>query len=158
MSNDTLAPTAPVSFLEFRDAIAAARGASPITERQRHALENPPAHYVIDELDAERDGYFGCRGRTDTRAFAAFILKNHDLRVGNIEEAVASLRDKQALSVERIEWLGREIAPLREIPAALAALLDLGRDPPAAIAADRFEAAAKRIATEAQRNQRARSI
>ena len=86
------------------------------------------------------------------------MLTNHRSRRVHIEAAVAGLRDKIALPLERIERLGREIAALRSVPDELAALLDLGRNTPPGIAADRFESAALRIATEAQRNTRARVI
>lgn len=157
MTNTSQA-VAPASIYEFLEAIKAARGAEPLTERERHALRHPPQDYKLDPEEAEKDGYFSGRGRVDIKQFGAFVLKNNELRVANIEQAISSIRDKIALPIERIERLGREIAPLREIPDALAALLDLGRDPPAAICADKFEAAAKRIAADAQRNQRARII
>jgi hypothetical protein len=158
MSNISPAPVAPTSIYEFLDAIKFARGADPITERQRHALRNPPADYRLDPAEAEQDGYFSGRGRIDAKTYAAFVLKNHDARVAHIEAAIAALRDGIALPIERIERLGREIAPLREIPAALAAILDCSATVAPAAAADRFEAAAKKIAASAARNTRARII
>jgi hypothetical protein len=150
--------SAPVARYEFLAAITTARGAEPITARQRYALLNPPNDCDLDPAEAEKDGYFSGRGQIDNKVFGAFVLKNHELRVAHIASAIEAIRDNQALSVERIERLGREIAALREIPAALAAILDCGAAVPPAIAADRFEAAAKRIAADAARNTRARII
>jgi hypothetical protein len=158
MTTDHKAPAAPVTTFDFLDALKAARLAEKLTERQRYALENPPTSFRVDETDAAADGYFSGRGRIDVREYAGFLLANHRTRRAHTEAAIEALRNKSALSVERIERLGREIANLRAVPDELALALEMPADPPRARAADRFEALLKIYATNAARNQRARIV
>ena len=159
MTNISGAHVAPVSQYDFLAAIGASREAEPLTPRQKFALEHPPQGVTIRDEDAQRDGFFASRhGRVDLYLYADFMRKNNENRVAFVEAAIETLRSKSALPIERVERLAREIAALRSVPDELAALLDCQCDPPPNIAADRLESALKKIATEAQRNQRARVI
>ncbi len=159
MSSNTLAPVAPVTPYDFLQAIGACREATPLTPRQRYALEHPPSGVTIRDEDAQRDGFFASRnGRVDLHLYAAFVRKNNENRVAHIASAIEAIRDRQALSIERVERLGREIAALRSVPDELSSILDLQRDPPPHVAADRFEQTMKTVAANVARNTRARII
>jgi hypothetical protein len=158
MTNISPAPVAPITFGDLADAIRAARGAEPLSPRQRHALGRPPASFVVDESTAAADGFHGCRGRIDVFEYATFLLARHAERLAVVERAIEVLRTKAALPIDQIESLARKIAGLKPIPDTLADALEMLRDPPRSRAADRFESLMKIYASNAARNQRVRIV
>jgi hypothetical protein len=158
MTADLKAPAAPITFGDLADAIRAARGAEPISPRQRHALENPPSSFAVDESTAAADGFHGCRGRIDVFEYCDFLLARHAERLAVVERAIELLRNKAVLPIDEIESIARKIAGVKPIPGALASALEMPSDPPRARAADRLEALLKIYASNAARNQRVRIV
>jgi len=151
MTSETLAPVAPVTFADLADALRAARGAEPLSPRHLDSLNRPPASFVVDELDAERDGYLSGRGRLDVRDYTRFLLDRHAERRAVVARTIEALRTKAALPLGEIESLARRIMDLRPIPDELAAALEMPSDPPRSRCADRAESLLKLYANAARK-------
>ncbi len=76
----------------FKAAVIASRGVRPIGSAHRAALKSPPTKGIaVDEISTFRDGMTG----GDLRAFGAWLLEKHDVRIALFAQIRAALRGRQ---------------------------------------------------------------
>lgn len=130
------------SHAQFEAAIAAARGAEPLSDKHRRALEQPPHTVIIDAGVAAADGFVSMGGAASAHAFAKHMLQEHAERVARVERIVSILSGETALDAYEAPRLINFVASLRHgVPRVLSKALRLLPDTYPVAAADALAAA-----------------
>ncbi|ULO24259.1 hypothetical protein [Methylocystis sp. SB2] len=132
----------------FEAALTAARGAEPLSDRHRRALENPPHTAIIDAGAAAADGFVTMGGAVNAHAFAKHMLQEHAERVARVERIVAILNGETALDLYEGPRLVSFVAGLRKgVPRVLTKALRLLPDAHPLGVADALESALRDLRT-----------
>lgn len=136
------------SHAQFESALNAARGAEPLSNAHRRALEHPPHTAIIDAGAAAADGFVTMGGAVSARAFVKHMLQEHAERVTRVQRIVAILNGETALDLYEGPRLVSFVAGLRKgVPRVLTKALRLLPDAHPLGIADALEFALRDLRT-----------
>jgi len=156
MTPTQTAPNAGARQQVFDAALREARGADVLSEPHRRILENPSSTIVVASALAADFNFIG--DNINTHDFCAFVLKNHDARVRDVDAAVTMLLDDTSLDASAITSLANKIAALPSLPRRLAQALQLGEHASATLGAERLAAALRSNARGSRSHENLRII
>lgn len=140
--------TIKTTHSQFESALAAARGAEPLSEAHKRALMSPPRTFVMDAGAAEMDGFSSIGGNVNVHAFAQHMLEQHAERVTRVERILAILDGNAALDAYEAPRLLSFVAGQRRgIPRELTRALRLTADAHPLGVADALAAALRDLRT-----------
>jgi hypothetical protein len=136
------------SHSHFDADLTAARGAEPLSDAHRRALELPPRTYIVNVASADADGFSVMGGNVDVHGYAKFLLQLHAERVARVARIVSILNGEAALDLYEGPRLVSFVAGLRKgVPRVLTKALHLLPDAHPLGVADALEFALRDLRT-----------
>lgn len=120
----------------LKSAIAASRGAKPLSPQHWNALSNPPAGVAVDDVASFLDGYVG----RDIRAYSHWMRDAHADRIALFDTIRARLHGRRPATPEEAKRLADDVRLVRQVPDDILRSLELSPSASPNVAADALQA------------------